>query len=88
MQLLRYWHQFHDGQFMDSWKREARPDAWEESVSAGCLSTSIMNARDTVKVIQKLYTCRSTAIIELLHEIIEIVQRWYKNFPALARVIV
>ena len=40
--------------FMDSWKQEARPDAWDESVFIGCLSKPNMNARDRANVIRKL----------------------------------
>ena len=40
--------------FMDSWARKARLDAWDESVSTGCLTKPIMNARDTANVIQNL----------------------------------
>ena len=36
---------------------EARPAAWDESVSTGCLSKPTMNARDTAK--------RHTEIIDL-----------------------
>ena len=52
--LLRYWHQFPRWTLMDSWKREVRPDAWDESVSTGCLSKPTMNARDTANVIRNL----------------------------------
>ena len=39
---------------MESWKREARPDAWEESVSTGCLYKPTMNARDQARI-QKIF---------------------------------
>ena len=41
---------------MDSLKREGRPDAWDESVSTGCLSNPTMNARDTANAMYINYT--------------------------------
>ena len=61
----------------DSWKRGARPDAWKDSASTGCLSKPTMKARDTVKFIRKVWIyCNYgyTAIIESLHELTEIAQ--------------
>ena len=40
---------------MDSLKRESRPDAWEASVSTGCLSKPSMNAHDTANVMYGNY---------------------------------
>ena len=39
---------------MDSWKREAKPDAWDEPVSPFYLSKPTMNAFNTANVIRNI----------------------------------
>ena len=57
---------------MDAWKREARPDAWDESVSTGCLSKPTSNAHDTAKVIRK-YSPKKVTHGILVHRQVQII---------------